>query len=144
MVFASIQSVLCLHTLYKTKQKIWHLYYFYTSFRRKIHWGLGLFWVGFFFRLFVFHWALVSVQDGKGHVGSLFSLKSRFEIQSKKSICSAHLIRGHSVSRQSVCPLMGTRCCWALSIELICRGFLVDGFLPKVVTAFVLFLHAID
>lgn len=39
---------------------------------------------------------------------------------------------------------MGTRCCWALGIELICGGFLVDGFLPQVVTALVLFLHAID
>lgn len=140
MVFASIQSGLCLYTLYKTKQKIWHLYSFYTNLEKKIHWG-------FFFRLFVFHWALVSWVGWEGSRRKFVFSPSHFEIQSKtkkKSICSAHLIWGHSVSIQSVCPLMGTRCCWALGIELICGGFFVDGFLPQVVTALVLFLHAID
>lgn len=59
MVFASIQSGLCLYTLYKTEQKIWHLYSFYTNLGKKNT-------LRFFFRLFVFHWALVSWAGWEG------------------------------------------------------------------------------
>lgn len=77
MVFASIQSGLCLYTLYKTKQKIWHLYSFYTNLEKKNT-------LRVFFRLFVFHWALDSWVGWEGSRRKFVFSQRRFEIQSKK------------------------------------------------------------
>lgn len=72
-----MQSGLCLHTLYKTKQKIWHLYSFYTNLEKKIHWG-------FFSDSLYFIGPLLAEWDGKGHEGSLFFLKVTLKFNQKK------------------------------------------------------------
>lgn len=78
MVFASIQSVLCLYTFCKTKQKIWHLYSFHTSFRKKN--TLRVFSDSLYFT-----GPLLAEQDGKDHVGSLFFLKVALKFNPKRA-----------------------------------------------------------
>lgn len=76
MVFASIQSGLCLYTLYKTKQKIWHLYSFYTNLEKKNT-------LRFFSDSLYFIGPLLAERDGKGHEGSLFFLKVTLKLNPK-------------------------------------------------------------
>lgn len=126
MVFASIQSALCLYTLYKTKQKIWHLDSFYTSFRKKKKNTLRF----FFFRLFVFHWALGSWVGWEGSRRKFVFSQSHFEIQSKKEhlFSPSHLraqcfhtvclsLDGHKVllSFKHRTHLLGLSCRWVSS-----------------------------
>lgn len=124
-----MQSGLCLHTLYKTKQKIWHLYSFYTNLEKKIHWG-------FFSDSLYFIGPLLAEWDGKGHEGSLFFLKVTLKFNQKKKkhlFSTSHLraqcfhtvclsLDGHKVllSFRHRTHLWGLFCRWVSSLGRNC------------------------
>lgn len=130
MVFASMQSGLCLHTLYKTKQKIWHLYSFYTNLEKKyteVFFSDSLYFIG----------PLLAEWDGKGHEGSLFFLKVTLKFNQKKKnkhlFSTSHLraqcfhtvclsLDGHKVllSFRHRTHLWGLFCRWVSSLGRNC------------------------